>query len=203
MTWNVKHSTPTADIVETVEQLIRGHELDVVCLQELAPLSVVPPRRSARRALAAATGWNGAFACHPHVFPGWVEGVAVFSRLPMLGRRATLLSSRRTYVQVTLRHQALTAVSIGAIHLSTPDRRVRELRTALARSPSERCIVAGDFNLRLRDRGLDAQIERYQPDGLPGVDHVLISHDLRFVDRDLVHTAASDHDPVIATVERI
>ncbi|MGA2929134.1 MAG: endonuclease/exonuclease/phosphatase family protein [Solirubrobacteraceae bacterium] len=200
MTWNVKHSTPTGDIVETVQALIRGHGLDVVCLQELAPLSVVPPRCSARRALAFATRWNLAFACHPHLFPGWIEGVAVLSRLPIVARRRTLLSSRRSYLQVAIRHEALSAVSIGAIHLSTPDRRARELRTALARSSCERCVMAGDFNLRLGDRAMDAATERYQPDGIPGVDHVLISHDLRFVDRGRVRAAASDHDPVIATV---
>src|SRR5579859_3194274 len=64
MTWNVRHSTPAREVVDTVVELIERHLLDIVMLQEVTPLSIVPPRLLVPRALARATGWRLIFGCH-------------------------------------------------------------------------------------------------------------------------------------------
>jgi endonuclease/exonuclease/phosphatase family metal-dependent hydrolase len=201
MTWNVRHSTPTGEIVGVVEELIDTCGLDVVCLQEVTAASLAPPRFATHRALARATGWKVSLASHPRLYPGWVEGVAILTHLPILARRRARLSPNRSYLQAVIRDTELGELSIGCIHLSSPDRREPELRRALHGAPPHRFVLAGDFNLRASDPALRTALASYRSDGLPGVDHVYLSADLRIVEARLEPTAPSDHDAVIAWVQ--
>lgn len=201
MSWNVKHTTPMAVVIPTLQSLIRQHNLDVICLQEIVPLSIVPLRRNLHRALTQATGWNSGLACHPSPFPGWIEGVSLLSRLEVRCYERFFLSPRRRYLQAIVADPDLGAVCVGSIHLSTPKRREQELRGAIAHAPASRFVLAGDLNLELDDPRTDALRDRYVVDGLPGVDHICLSRDLGFAGCKVVQTHASDHDPVVAVVE--
>jgi endonuclease/exonuclease/phosphatase family metal-dependent hydrolase len=199
-TWNVRHSTSAAGIVATVTDLIGRHELDVICLQELTPLSLAPPRASVHRALRRATGWHTLLAVHPRPYPGWLEGVAILTRLPVVRHRRIWLSSNRRYVQTVVRDPELGEVCIGGIHLSSPGRRRHELRRALAAAPEHGYVLAGDFNLRLHDPILSEALSGYASDGLPGVDHIYVTPDLRLVQSHVERTSASDHDAVVGLI---
>lgn len=201
MTWNVRHSTPTGQIVAIVAALVEQHELDAVCLQELTPLSIVPPRTSVHRTLASTTGWDGALAIHPRLYPGWLEGVGILTRLSIVARRRVRLSANRSYVEAVVRHADLGEVCLGCIHLSSPRWRGSELKRAVSRAPQRRYILAGDFNLHQNDPVLRARLPRHSSDGLPGVDHVYVTPDLAVVEPHIESTAASDHDAVIASIE--
>lgn len=200
-TWNVRHSTPTTQIVSTVTDLIGRKDLDVVCLQELTPLSIAPPRALVHRALAHATGWNAALAVHPRLYPGWLEAVGIFTGLPIVRGRRIRLSSNRAYVQAVVQSAALGEVCIGCIHLSSPGRRREELRSVMVKAPDRRYILAGDFNLRPDDPVLSAQVPQLTSDDLPGVDHIYLTRDLQLIEPHLDRTEASDHDAVIAAID--
>jgi endonuclease/exonuclease/phosphatase family metal-dependent hydrolase len=187
--------------VSTVTDLIVRKALDVVCLQELAPLSVTPPRASVHRALARATGWDSAFAVHPRLYPGWLEAVGILTRLPIARGRRIRLGPGRGHVQAVVRSAVLGEVCIGCIHLSSPARRRRELRRAVSEAPRRRSILAGDFNLRPDDPILTSELPGLASDDLPGVDHVYVSPDLRIVRSEIEPTAASDHDAVVVSIE--
>ena len=200
-TWNVRHSTPTAQIVSTVTDLIGRKDLELVCLQELAPLSVVPPRASVHRALARATGWDMAFAIHPRLYPGWLEAVGIFTRFPIVRTQRIRLGPSRSYVQAMVRTSAMGDVCIGCVHLSSPGRRRRELRRALLEAPRRRYVMAGDFNLRPGDPILTSELPGLVSDDLPGVDHVYVTPDLSVVSSEIEPTVASDHDAVVVSIE--
>jgi endonuclease/exonuclease/phosphatase family metal-dependent hydrolase len=200
-TWNVRHATPTSQIVATVEDLIARHELAVVCLQELAPFSVAPPRVSVHRALARATGWKAVLAVHPRLYPGWVEAVGILTRLPIVRSRMIRLGRSRGYVQAVLRSAVLGEVCVGCVHLSSPGRRRQELRRAVLEAPERRYVVAGDFNLAADDAILSTEVPHLTSDGLPGMDHIYVTGDLRLVECHIERTAASDHDAIVAVID--
>jgi endonuclease/exonuclease/phosphatase family metal-dependent hydrolase len=199
-TWNVRHSTATSQVVGTVEELIGRHELDLVCLQELTPFSVAPLRVSVHRALERATGWHAAVAVHPRLYPGWLEAVGILTHLPIVRSGRSRLGPNRSFVQAVVRSVTLGEVCIGCIHLSSPVRRRQELRRAMLEAPDRRYVLAGDFNLRVDDAIVSAEVPHLTSDDLPGVDHIYLTGDLRLVDRHIERTEASDHDAVVAVI---
>ena len=198
--WNVKHSTPPNQIVAALEELIDGYGADVLCLQEIALVSVVPPVYDVVGNLSRATRWNAHFARHPNVYLGWIEGVAILARHPIVDSSRLRISSRRAYVEVNVAEPDLGDVRIGSVHLSEPELREAELHAVLEHVPPRRSIVAGDFNVELTNPILEPLLARYNADGLQGIDHVCVSHDLRLVRAEIVRTAPSDHDAVIGEV---
>jgi endonuclease/exonuclease/phosphatase family metal-dependent hydrolase len=200
--WNVKHSTPPNQIVAALEELIDGYRADVLCLQEIALVSVVPPVYDVAGTLARATRWNAHFTRHPNVYLGWIEGVAILTRHPIIIMQSSRyrISSRRAYLEVTVADPDLGDVRIGSLHLSLPGLREAELHAVLKHVPPRRSIVAGDFNAELINPILEPLLAKYNADGLQGIDHVCVSHDLRLVRAEIVRTAPSDHDAVIGEV---
>lgn len=200
MTWNVRHSTPARDVVDTVVELIERHLLDIVMLQEVTPLSIVPPRLLVPRALARATGWRLIFGCHPRPYPSWLEGVAILTALPVDTTTRVRVSANRTYVQTAIAHPELGTCTAGVVHLSDPASRAQEITRIAAHAPRSRTVLAGDFNLSPSDPILMLALADYAPDDRPGVDHVYVSGDLTIVASRTEPTTASDHDPVIGSV---
>src|SRR5438270_12359848 len=97
LVWNINHKTRTEEGLSHLKQLIEKHDVDVACLQEVTQWSLVPfRRRSMRSALEQEPFRHLCYALHPRLYPGWREGVAVFSRFPVLSSREVPISGNRS-----------------------------------------------------------------------------------------------------------
>jgi len=208
--------------LEAIAQLIEAQDADVVTLQEVARGVIIGGG-------ADMATWLARRLDMPYVFvPGrdWQLGNVTLSRFPLNESRTGFLTrignnTRRSYLLTTY-NVGDTIITVINTHLSNgvgPERRqgeVQEVLTAWERAPFT--IIAGDMNAfpgkadvqTYLDAGFSsAQDEAGDPtmmtysstEALFRIDWIFGTPDFKFVDFQIPPTTASDHLPIVATVQ--
>ena len=222
MTYNVKNCDQ-GEQIEAVAADILAQDPDVVCLQELDRNVKRSGGCDVLQELAAAVGMNYVFFPAIHL-QGGTYGVGILSVYPLESYEMVPLETRSEDEDRVLASAVITvdgqAVKIYNTHLSFEDTAQRQKQWAfLAKTLADETlpfVLTGDFNISdvaeydnltgvTAVNNAETQYATYLGDGSDGsthcIDNIFVSDKLTVTNHRLADTTASDHRPLVATVQ--
>lgn len=227
LSYNIHHAAPMNAYLGRlgpVRRVVQATDADVVALQEVDRRVVRSFGRHQAAALAGSLGYVPLFAPMRPLLGGWY-GHAVLSRMPPRPYRIVPLPvgpgrEPRGAILFGYRHPAVGRISVACAHLQmvpAAERRRSEAQAQLRvlleslRSWPEPHLVMGDMNLRAEMAVPIFTEGGYEPVTLGAtypssnprfqIDWVA-TRGLRAADAWVVRSAASDHCPIVADLQR-
>jgi len=222
MTYNIQSGFSRDNYwdLEVTARVIEASGADVVLLQEVSRGWLVTSGNDQLRWLSVRLGmpyaWGGASLDE-------LWGNAVLSRYPIVEERVVKFEStdnlRRAGLAVTIEPRGGPAFDVVVTHLDNP-REAGEVRDAqvdqlLSMLPLDRpTILGGDFNMtpddpaigRLLETGLvdaaaAAGVDEPTSEDGRRIDYIFVSEDVSVTGAEVIDSDASDHRPVVVTLE--